>query len=304
LSAVGINVNVLEVPSPDTQLLLLQSDDVREEIAAEVGVEVEVQFPINWEAPATFTCNQPVKEDCIRTIDAYIAKAMEIRRSAVVAGITDLRAVLADLQKTNPDPVVERQLAALSALENNLKLPIVLVDEFEQSIGGTVSDVRRPTLLIGVLVGLLISLLILLQLTYSDGRVRSVRQLVRLVGVDAFLGEATKRVHAIRDRRTALSLNRCLDLHPAAESRVRFIPLRQNLQHAQVTERITTMTGALSKVVKPFSELSVTELAGPTPDEVDVLVVQRNRDLRKDVVEAVVALSRSGRRFAGVLLVD
>jgi len=69
-------------------------------------------------------------------------------------------------------------------------------------------------------------------------------------------------------------------------------------------ERLAEMVGAQPVVAKPFSDLSVKELADLSPDEVDVLVVQRNRDLRKDVVEAVVALSKSGRRFAGVLLVD
>ena len=61
---------------------------------------------------------------------------------------------------------------------------------------------------------------------------------------------------------------------------------------------VTTHTSA------PFSELSVTELATPSASELDVIVVQRNHDLRADVTEVLSALSNSDRIVAGVLLVD
>jgi len=54
---------------------------------------------------------------------------------------------------------------------------------------------------------------------------------------------------------------------------------------------------------KPFSELSVPELSATAPDEADILVVQRNRDYRKDVTEALMALQRTERKLVGVLLV-
>jgi hypothetical protein len=54
----------------------------------------------------------------------------------------------------------------------------------------------------------------------------------------------------------------------------------------------------------PFSELSVAELATPSANELDVIVVQRNRDLRTDVIEVLSALSRSGRTLTGVLMID
>jgi len=48
----------------------------------------------------------------------------------------------------------------------------------------------------------------------------------------------------------------------------------------------------------------VAELAQPSTSELDVIVVQRNHDLRTDVVEGLSALRNSGRALAGVLLID
>jgi len=302
LNAIGINLIVSEFPDPQTQLLVLKSSEVRAEIDEKLGKEVEVQVPENWETPFTFTCNQPVKEDCVRAIDSYVEKVVELREDAIVTGVENLRAVLLAAQEKSPDPLVARQLVALDALSGNVQLPIALIDSMEQSIGPTVEDVRRPTALMGAAAGLLIGLLILLQLTFTDSRVRSARQLVRLTGVQHFLGGASSKPREVADRRVALGLHQQMSL--GGRGRVRYLPLRKPLSNTAPMERLAAMAGAQPVVVKPFSELSVTELADPTPDEVDVLVVQRNRDLRKDVVEAVVALSKSGRRFAGVLLVD
>lgn len=303
LSAVGINLNVLEVPSPDTQLLMLKSNDVRAKITEQIGKDVEVQFPVNWESPATFTCNSPVKEDCTQAIDAYVSEAMEIRREAILAGIKGLRSVLSDLQASKPDPIIESQLAALAALERNLEVPIVLVDSFEQAIGNTVNDVRRPTLLMGLVAGLFISLLILLQLTFSDSRVRTPRQLLRLIGSDSFLGKMTSEAHDVRDRRVALILHEILTA--TSRKRIRLIPIRSSWENAQIIKRLSSLTGATCDVAKPFTDSSVLEIAGnPNSDAVDLLLVRRNHDLRKDVVEGLIGLRRSNRHLAGVLLVD
>jgi hypothetical protein len=170
LNAIGINLIVSEFPDPQTQLLVLKSSEVRAEIDEKLGKEVEVQVPENWETPFTFTCNQPVKEDCVRAIDSYVEKVVELREDAIVTGIENLRAVLLAAQEKSPDPLVARQLVALDALSGNVRLPIALIDSLEQSIGPTVENVRRPTALVGAATGLLIGLLILLQLTFTDGR--------------------------------------------------------------------------------------------------------------------------------------
>jgi hypothetical protein len=302
LQAISLNLTVVEFPEPTTQLLILRSNEVQEEISTKLGKEIEVQIPENWETPVTFTCNQPEVSDCERAIDAYIDKATELRKEAVATGLNNLKAVLVDLQAAKPDPLVADQIAALEALSGNIEIPFALVDSFEQSIGPTVNEVRRPTYLMGIAAGLLIAFLILLQLTVSDSRVRSVRQLVRLTGSGAYLGLFNAKANPVRDRRIALGLHH--ELNQAKAGRVRFLPLRRALQDESLVARLASMAGATHRPSQPFSDLSVPEIADLVAGEVDVIVVQRNRDLRKDVLEAVAALQRSDRRFAGVLLID
>ena len=304
LASVGINVALVEFPEPITQLLMLRSNEVTQEITEQLGKTIEVAIPENWETPVTFTCNQPIETDCERALDAYIAKAAELRKSSINTGIDNLRAILTDLQKSSPDPLVQKQIDSLNSLQATLDVPFVLVDSFTQTLGPTVSEVRRPTYLMGIAAGLLLSLLILLQLTYSDSRIRSVRQLVRLIGSDSYLGRASKKTNAVQDRRTAITLHQGLQDNSAM--RLRYLPLRTQLNtDAESTlTRLTSMIGASHVVAMPFAELDIPVLSNPVVDEADVIIVKRNRDLRKDVVEALSALQRSSRKLVGVLLVD
>lgn len=301
LLSVGINLAYAEFPEAQTQLLILKSSEVREEISAKLGKSVDVQVPDNWETPVTFTCNQPVKADCVEAIEAYVSKASELRKNAIAKGLESLQSLLLDTKNSNPDTVTPAQLAALEAVQKNLEVPFALVDSFEQAVGPTVNEVQRPTYLMGVAAGLLISLLILLQLTYSDSRVRSVRQLVRLVGPNSYLGRVTAKSDSVADRRIALSLHHSLKTGPA--SGLRYVPLRNSLHDESSLTRLTEMVGTSQTVTEPFAQLTVQELGNPADTHADVIVVQRNRDLRNDVVEALFALEHSGRVLAGVLLV-
>ena len=302
LSALGLDLGVIEFPEAVTQLLILGSNETRDRISKRTGKDIEVGLPKDWDAPMIFSCNQPVREDCVQVIEAYVDEASKIRRQAIITGVRNLKTFLVAKQQIDEDPLLEPKIAALSALEKSVEITVVLVNSEEASIGSTVDDVQRPTVLLSAAAGIFFGLLVILQLSISDNRIRSARKLLRLIDITKFLGSTSKRVNALQDRRTALALYRSLSA--ANANCVRFLPLRESLADETPLERVAVMCGGKHVVAKPFSELSVTELADPTPDEVDVLVVQRNRDLRKDVVEAVVALSRSGRRFAGVLLVD
>ena len=302
LAALGINISLAEFPEPQTQLLVLKSVEVRKEIEGVLGKEVEVRLPENWETPITFTCNQPIQNDCERAIDAYVAKAVQIRKSAIATGITNAKAVLTRLQTVSPDEINLRKIEALEALYEDIDASLMFVDGFEQSIGPTVTQVRRSTYVMGAAAGLIIALLILLQLTYVDSRVRSVRQLVRVVGSRNFLGRVTAKTHPVRDRRTAVGVHQ--GLSNAAATRIRFVPLRTLPTDEATLARLAQLSGASHGVTTPFSDLSIPELADPTPAEIDIIVVQRNRDQRKDVSEALAALQRTNRVLIGVLLLN
>lgn len=302
VAALGINLSIAEFPELQTQLLILRSTEVRDEIWNEVGKEISVQLPENWETPASFTCNDPVRTDCERAIDAYVAKAIEIRREAVSSGIANLRAVLVGLQQSKPNATTLQQIAALDALSKNVDVSFVLVDGFEQSVGSTVTQVRRPTYVMGIAAGLLISLIVLLQLTYTDSRVRSVRQLVRVIDTDSYLGRVTKKSHPVRERRAAIALHQ--NAMKISSMKLRYLTLRQIPQDTTHLSRLAQLAEIDDFEVKSFAQLGVREITASNGETLDVVVVQRNSDLRKDVVEVLAAMRRSSRNFAGVILLD
>jgi hypothetical protein len=243
-----------------------------------------------------------VKADCERAISAYVAKTVEIRRDALTAGLNDLRAVLAQVQRTAPDESIATKLAAIDVLIERADTPLLEIGRYEEAIGTTVTSVRRPTYTFGIAAGLLVALLILLQLTYSDSRIRTARQLTRIAGMARLLGHVRTAPETVRDRRASVAVHQALKQSSAAN--IRYIPVRSALTDTTAVQRVADMSQAPFNVTAPFSELTVSELTTRNPSELDVIVVQRNRDLRTDVVEVLAALDRTGRSVAGVLLVD
>jgi hypothetical protein len=83
-----------------------------------------------------------------------------------------------------------------------------------------------------------------------------------------------------------------------------YVPLRATLEDAATISNLSALAGATSVTSKPFSELTVSEIAQDVPGEVSVIVVRRNHDLRNDVLEALAGFRQSGRRLVGFLLLD
>ena len=210
--------------------------------------------------------------------------------------------MLAEVQRAAPDDSIATKLAAIDVLIERADTPLLEIGSYEEAIGTTVTSVRRPTYTFGIAAGLLVALLILLQLTYSDSRIRTARQLTRLTGLARLLGHVRAAPETVRDRRASVAVHQALKQSSA--SNIRYIPVRSALADTTAVQRIADMSQAPFNVTAPFSELSVSELTTGNPSELDVIVVQRNHDLRADVVEVLAALDRTGRSVAGVLLVN
>ncbi len=326
LASVGIDpVSVRSFPDANNQVLLLQSAAVKAEIAEQLGTDVAVTvtrsrpsftlvdtlesdgqssfvFTSAGVPTYSFSCNEPVKADCQAAIAAYVAKTTEIRRDALAAGLADLRAVLSQVNSTSPDVGIATKIAAIKVLEQRLDTPLLKVSRYEEAIGATLTSVRRPTYTFGVAAGVLVAVLILLQLTYTDSRIRSLRQLTRIAGADRVLGRMSQKDNPLNERSAAVRIHAVLGRSKA--SIIRYVPLRHAVSDETSLQQLASTTGATHVVASPFAELSVAALTQPSTTEVDVIVVQRNKDLRKDLLEVLTALERSGRSFAGVLLLD
>jgi len=293
---------IVEFPNPESQLILLASDPVKEEISEKLGREIRVEVPKTYAPPFVFSCNQPVEADCDRAIDAYVDKYGQIRKEAITAGLESLQRVLTSVPKSDKDILTPSKIAAVNALLSDLDAQLVQIDSVVEAVGPTVRNVSRTTYVFAMSAGLFVAMLILLQLTYSDSRIRSARQAARLMGVDSFIGTVSRKDRPVRDRNTSVGLYR--GMSRANAQSLRFVPLRKSIVDQSGLLRITEMLGSNGSFSKPVAEMSVIELTQPQSGEVDVLVVQRNRDLRKDAVDALATLTKSGRQIAGVLLID
>ena len=325
LASVGIDpVSVRAFPDVNNQVLILQSAAVRQEISEKIGrdtavtvtrskptftlidtLESDGQSSLVFQSAGvptySFSCNERVREVCNTAIDAYVAKATDLRTDAFRAGLEDLKSVLISVNESAADAALSTKIVAIGHLLDRLETPLVEVSRYEDTESATVSTVRRPTYTFGVIAGLVISLLILLQLTYSDRRVRSLRQLSRLAS-NSLLGALSARPNSVQDRQVAVLLHHTISQYGATQ--LRLLPLRSPLRDDSAMDRVVAMLTVSARTSAPFAELSVAELAQPSTSELDVIVVQRNHDLRTDVVEGLSALRNSGRALGGVLLID
>jgi hypothetical protein len=323
---VGIDpVSVRSFPDVNNQLLILQSATVRDKIAEQIEnsatvnvtrsrpsftlidtLESDGQSSFVFQSAGvptySFSCNEPERATCDSAIDAYVAKASELRTDALRAGLNDLKSVLQETNSQSNDPALTTKVAAIDVLLERAEAPLEQISEYNEAIGAIRTSVRRPTYTFGIAAGLFVSALILLQLTYSDTRVRSLRALARLVGHDQSLGAVGGNATELSDRRVAVGLRRALA--ESGASRLRFIPLRDHSVDAAVIQRIAELTEASARTSSPMTAIPLTELTALSTVELDVFVVQRNRDRRTDVSEAMQLAYRSPRKSAGFLLVN
>lgn len=303
LAPLGINpALVTETPDAGNQLRQLRSSEISRQVSQELGVVVPVEVPLSYDEPFTLSCESDEQVSCERTLDVYEVKASEIRRFAVTSTLSTLRAVFIGAYEATDDPIAKSKVAGIDGLLKGLDVNLIRTDSYVQPIGSTVGDAGDVDFRFGIISGLIISLLVLLQLTYSDSRVRSSRQLVRLVSEHSFLGALSRTENPVSDRRIALALFQ--DLNKEATRQIAFVPLRRPVIEVARLQTVANMAEGSHIFLKPLAQMSVAEIASSGENGVSVVVVRRNQDLRADVVDAMLALRRSGRRFAGFLLLD
>jgi hypothetical protein len=324
LASIGIDpVSVRAFPDASNQVSLLESSQTQSEIATLLGRDVTVsisrrppsftlidtresdgQSSLIFQSAGVptyiFTCTEPDQTSCEEAIDAYVAKAAEIRKTAFLAGFTNLQAMLESVAAPNQDGDLATKIAAIDSVVEQIDTSFVPIGGRTDVID-PLNTVRRPTLVFSIGAGLIISLLILLQLTVTDRRLRSARQVVKEIGSTAFIGTISAESDPSRDLLAGVSLQQaCLR---SSATRIKFVPLSEPTEHGSL-ERLAAMCDMSSWTTKPFADLTVPEIV--TTDETDIAIVvsHRNRDLREDLRTAFSALQRSGQRFGGVLLLE
>jgi hypothetical protein len=303
LGPVGINpALVTEFPDAQGQLAKLRSSEIQAEISYDLGSDIQVQVPSNYSSPFVLSCESEIQELCEQAIAKYAEKASEIRRGALEYTLSTLRDVYEAAYESTRDPIALSKVSAIDALLSNLNTNLVLTGSEAQSIGASIEAVNRTKVIFGLVAGLLISLLIILQLTFRNSRLHTERQLVEIVGRDSFLGTASDGRQNAETRRAAVALFQKLALTDSA--RIAYLPIRKPFSSTSRLENIAEMAGVPITILKPFSEMEVPEIVRSAPGEGVVVVVVRNQDLRRDLIDVAVGMSNSGRTILGFLLLD
>jgi len=325
LSAVGIDPTfVRPFPDVDNQLLILQSEETRNSLVQKFpellpvtisrtkptfslvsSIEADGQSSFIFRSSGiptyVFSCSEPERAFCRESIAAYVQFTAQLRKTSVMTGLNELRSVLLEAKSGTNDDQVNVKVAAIDSLLKRLETPLLRVSESEIATGATVTTVRRVTFAFGIVAGFLIGILILLQLTYSDTRIRTSRQVVRLVGSDCYLGTLYKDREVLQDKELALAIRS--KMNQLGSTAMRLIPIRTDLNVDSAADVLSTILECPTTVAAPFVDLPVAELIAGSRQELDIVILRKHKDTKVDLQRVTEAFRRSGtpRRF---LLLD
>ena len=138
-----------------------------------------------------FGCTADNREECDKAIDVFVSEIETARKDGILEGLKDLtssiKAVVSSENVIVPE--LDTKLAAIEAVSSLISGQLSLVNEEIIYSGGTVSTVKISTYIFGLASGLVIAILIILQLTFTDDRIRSRRKIEALGAQQNFLGE-------------------------------------------------------------------------------------------------------------------
>ena len=214
LAVFGVDPNsVKEFPSFQNQLAAVRLNTpklVEEQLGNSIGVSVSRTDPqvsmvnsamadggqrftvMSVGAPNyVFSCTADNREECDNAIDVFVSETETARKTGVTEGLKNLSSSIKSVvsSKTVTTPDLDTKLAAIEAVSPLISGQLSFVYEEILYSGGTVSTVKISTYIFGLASGLVIAILIILQLTFTDDRIRS-RRKIEALGVELnFLGE-------------------------------------------------------------------------------------------------------------------
>ena len=177
-----------------------------------------------------------------------------------------------------------------------------MVGEATQTTGGTVTSVKLSTYAFGLSVGLIVAILIILQLTYTDDKIRSRRSFSRLHPDLSFLGELNTDGSDSSATQVASAL--VFQAKNAAAASVHVCSTNSTSTSASVTESLAKAGIAAHLTVvgaQNVDSMSVNELVAHG-SQAFVLIAWRNSTTARDLLNAQQVLVGSGNRVLGVIL--
>ena len=251
------------------------------------------------------TCIASTQESCDQAIAIYVQQLSTSRANGIANG---LRKLADDVQKVIDSTRVEQsqlelQRNALLTASSSATGEMQLVSELVEARSGTITTVHKSTYIFGALAGLLIALLIVLQLTYTDDKIRSSRKLLSSSSTPIFLGEITSRNTAAEVRQVVAGL--VTQSRAANQSLISLLPVDT---HADLDHLIELMgddaksNGLTITKTPSVDEMSVAQMLD-SASALTVIIARKNLSSLTAVRYAKEVLARSNNNVVGVILV-
>ena len=329
LSLYGIDpTSVREFPSFQNQILAIQ-ENASKAVLAQIGRSVEVTLSrpeqqvsliaasdtsskqkltmINVGEPNyVLACTDSSSDVCDEAIQIYATQISKARADGITNGLQKLaesvESVLAITQ--TPQPQLELQRTALVDMSSAVSGELQLASKVVEPRSATITTVKKSTYLFGAVVGLLIGLLIILQLMYTDDKIRSPRKLQSINGATKFLGEMSGKNPSTGSRQLIATLLTQTKL--AGTTSVLLVPVDTRAD----IKNLVAMIGDEAKSNNldliqgpPADEMSVDQLMS-RQETLVVLVALKNSSTFSDLAQTHDTLVRSNNNIGGVLLIS
>ena len=329
LSLYGIDpTSVREFPSFQNQILAVQ-ENASKAVTELIGRSVEIILSrpeqqvsliaasdtsgkqkltmINVGEPNyVIACTDSSSDVCDEAIEIYATQISKARADGITNGLQKLadgaKSVLATTQ--TPQPQLELQRTALVDTSSAVTGELQLASKVVEPRSATIATVKKSTYIFGAVAGLLIGLLIILQLMYTDDKIRSSRKLQSVKGQPNFLGEISRSNSSAGSRQMVATLLTQTKL--TGTTSVLLVPVDTKAD----VQKLVAMMGDDAKSSKleliqglPTDEMSVDQLMN-RQETLVVLVALKNSSTFTDMAQTHDTLIRSNNNIGGVLLIS
>ena len=330
LSIVGLDPSLIKpFPSEENQLAILLNNESQKEVLAKIKGEVDVSvtrsepnfsltssqgaegknqfsFVSYGSSSYSFACVETDPINCDSAIDAFVAKLVSIRAKATKSGLQNSITLIDSLLSSPKDisiAAVKKLTLQRLALNKSIELvtgEVKLIGVSQYSGGAEVTSVNRSTYLFGLLIGLVLGCLILLQLIFSDGKIRGAKQLVNLVGYKQFLGELSAKNQSISLQHLAAAIQAT---HPIKKATVlRLVAIGSEADNEQTKKALAKVLSCKIILAGQLKSLNAKSLA-PMSDSPVILLAKKHRSESSDLQNAWTVVEKSGNNILGVVLV-
>ena len=251
------------------------------------------------------TCSASTQELCDQAIDIYVKQLSISRAEGITNGLRkladDVQQVLDSSQDNQSQLILQRN--ALMTASSSATGEMQLVSEVVEAQSGTITTVNKSTYIFGALAGLLIAALIVLQLTYTDDKIRSARKLRSSTSTPAFLGEISSHNAAAEVRQILAGL--VTRSHVTNQTLISLVPVDTHTDIDYVVELMSDdakLNGLALAKLPTVNEMTVAQIV-ESAATLTVIIARRNFSTLTAVRRAEEVLARSNNNVVGVVLV-